>query len=205
MLILSGSAVAAKDRSIEELFDPAALALSVCGPESKKAGYTNPNIQLAMSTAIAATSDDPRPELWDDLGTYSLAISTNVPEAQAYFDQGFRLTYAFNHAEAIRAFREAQLLDPECAMCFWGEAFALGANINAPMMEAALAPALVSLDEAKARANGASPRERALIDALATRYADDPDADSVLLAAAYAAAMGNVRTQFPDDHDIAVL
>ena len=53
--------------------------------------------------------------------------------AQRYFDQGLRLTYAFNHAEALRAFREAQRLDPDCAMCYWGEAFVLGPNINAPM------------------------------------------------------------------------
>ncbi|MEM9440839.1 MAG: tetratricopeptide repeat protein [Pseudomonadota bacterium] len=158
-----------------------------------------------MSTAIAATNRDPGPELWDNLGTYSLAISTDVPEAQAFFDQGFRLTYAFNHAEAIRAFRQAQLLDPECAMCFWGEAFALGANINAPMMDAARDPALVSLDEAMARARDASPRERAMIEALSRRYSDDPNADPLQLAAAYAAAMSDVRDNFPHDHDIAVL
>ena len=195
--------MAAKERSINELFDPAALALSVCGPESKKAGYTNPNVQLAMSTAIAATVEDPGPELWDNLGDYSFAISTEVPEAQAYFDQGLRLTYAFNHAEAIRAFRQGQLLDPECAMCFWGEAFALGANINAPMMGEALDPALVSLDEAIARLENASPRERALIEALTNRYSAEPDTDGAQ-AVAYAKAMAEVRAKFPDDQDIAV-
>ncbi len=203
-LLLSASATIAKENSISELFDPAALALSVCGPESKKAGYSNPNVQLAMSTAIAATTEDPGPELWDNLGDYSFTISTEVPKAQAYFDQGLRLSYAFNHAEAIRAFREAQLLDPECAMCFWGEAFALGANINAPMMEAALDPALVSLDEAVARLDNASPREQAMIEALTTRYSADPAADSAKLPADYAAAMAEVRKAFPNDQDIAV-
>lgn len=203
-LLLSGPTAIAKERSISELFDPAAMALSVCGSESKKADYVNPNIELAMSTAIAATTEDPGPELWNNLGEHSFAITTEVPEAQAFFDQGLRLSYAFNHAEAVRSFRKAQLLDPECAMCFWGEAFALGANINAPMMEAALDPALVSLDEAKARADGASPREQAMIEALGTRYSADPDADSVELANAYAAAMTTVRKDFPDDPDIEV-
>ena len=202
-LLLSGTAAFAKERSIGELFDPAAMALSVCGPESKKAGYANPNVQLAMSTAIAATAEDPGPELWDDLGGHSFAITTDVPEAQAFFDQGLRLTYAFNHAEAVRAFREAQLLDPDCAMCFWGEAFALGANINAPMVDAALDPALVSLDEAKARADNASPREQAMIEALGARYSAEPDADGVELAIAYAGAMTEVREAFQDDQDIA--
>ncbi|MGI9421068.1 MAG: tetratricopeptide repeat protein [Geminicoccaceae bacterium] len=202
--IVSSSGTIAKERSISELFDPTAMALSVCGPESRKAGYVNPNIELAMSTAIAATAEDPGPELWDDLGEYSFAITTDVPEAQAYFDQGLRLTYAFNHAEAVRAFRKAQLLDPDCAMCFWGEAFALGANINAPMMDAALDPALVSLDEAKDRAENTSPREQAMIEALGTRYSAESDADGVELAIAYAAAMTDVRENFPDDQDIAV-
>ena len=202
-LLLGAGAAWAKEGSISELFDPTAMALSVCGPESKKAGYANPNIQLAMSTAIAATTEDPGPELWDNLGDYSFAISTDVPEAQAYFDQGFRLTYAFNHAEAIRAFRQAQLLDPECAMCFWGEAFALGANINAPMMDEALSPALVSLDEAMARIDNASPREQALIKALTKRYSPKPDADGAQ-AMAYAQAMTKVRADFADDQDIAV-
>lgn len=203
-LLLSASATIAKENSIAELFDPAALALSVCGPKSKKAGYTNPNVQLAMSTALAATSGDPGPELWNNLGDHSFAITTKVSEAQAYFDQGLRLTYAFNHAEAVRAFRKAQLLDPECAMCFWGEAFALGANINAPMMEDARDPALVSLDEAKARADGASPREQTMIEALGFRYSADPNADGAELAMAYANAMTKVRKKFPDDQDIAV-
>ncbi len=69
--------------------------------------------------------------LYDDLGTYHHAISTDVPLAQRYFDQGLRLYYAFNHAEAIRSFEEALRLDPDCAMCSWGKALAHGPNINA--------------------------------------------------------------------------
>lgn len=74
--------------------------------------------------------------LYDNLGDLTYPIMTNSKEAQRYFDQGLRLTYAFNHAEALRAFRQAQQLDPDCAMCHWGEAFVLGPNINAPMDEA---------------------------------------------------------------------
>ncbi|MEZ5933373.1 MAG: hypothetical protein R3F54_15765 [Alphaproteobacteria bacterium] len=202
-LLLSGSATLAKESSIGELFDPAIMALGVCGPESKKAGYANPNAQIALAEVLAATGDDPGPELWNNLGDHSFAITTGVPEAQAFFDQGLRLSYAFNHAEAVRAFRKAQRLDPDCAMCFWGEAFALGANINAPMMEGALEPALVSLDEAKERAANASPREQALIEALTARYSADSSADPGELATAYAAAMADVRKQFPEDQDIA--
>jgi hypothetical protein len=77
--------------------------------------------------------------MFSDLGGFHRKISTDVPDAQRYFDQGLRLTYAFNHAEAIRAFEEGARLDQGCAMCQWGIAFALGPNVNEPM-DSAVAP-----------------------------------------------------------------
>jgi len=73
----------------------------------------------------AAPATDGVP-LFDDLGTHHHTITTRVPQAQRYFDQGLRLVYAFNHDEAIRAFREAARLDPTCAMAWWGIALASG-------------------------------------------------------------------------------
>jgi tetratricopeptide (TPR) repeat protein len=129
-----------------------------------------------------------------------------VPQQpQAYFDQGIRLTYAFNHGEAQRAFRKAQKLDPACAMCFWGEALVLGPNINLPMQDDAVKPAFEAIEKAQALAAKVSPREQALIAALARRYAKEVQADRSALDAAYAAAMEKVAAQFPDDNDIAVL
>ena len=150
------------------------------------------------------------PPLWDGLGSLTYKITTEDPQAQAYFDQGLRLTYGFNHDEARRAFREAQHRDPDCAMCYWGEALVLGPNINMPMPEDAVAPALAAAQKAQALASSSAKRpvtahERALITALAVRYAPDPKADRAVLDAAYAAAMGQVSKQFPDDDDIAVL
>src|SRR4051812_39396414 len=69
---------------------------------------------------------DTEPPLWDGLGSLAYKITTTSPQAQAYFDQGTRLAYGFNHGEAQRSFRKAQKLDPSCAMCFWGEALVLG-------------------------------------------------------------------------------
>src|SRR3954451_9472470 len=88
--------------------------------------------------------DDATPPRFDNLGQHTWAITIQKPEAQAFFDQGLRLAYRFNHAEALRAFRQAQLLDPSCAMCFWGEAYVLGPNINVPMEASANAPALAA-------------------------------------------------------------
>jgi tetratricopeptide (TPR) repeat protein len=143
------------------------------------------------------------PPLWDNLGALSMPITTRNPQAQRYFDQGLRLAFAFNHAEARRAFRKAQQLDPDCAMCYWGEALVLGPNINAPMQASALAPALAALHQAKAA--GASTREQALITALNKRYSNDPKAERPALDAAYAEAMGEVAARYPKDHNIQVL
>jgi tetratricopeptide (TPR) repeat protein len=145
------------------------------------------------------------PPLWTNLGTLSYPVSTRNGAAQRYFDQGLRLAYAFNHSEARRAFRQAQKLDPQCAMCWWGEALVLGPNINAPMDPAANAPALAALERARELAEGAGAAEQALIEALAARYSKVPDAPRAQLDAAYADAMGRVAARFPHDRNIAVL
>jgi len=157
----------------------------------------------AASPALAFADTDP--PVWDGLGSLSYKVTTSSPAAQVYFDQGLRLTYAFNHEEAQRAFRKAQKLDPDCAMCFWGEALVLGPNINMPMVEEAVAPAFAAMQKARALAAKASPREQALITALSARYVEDAKADRTQLDAAYAAAMANVALQFPEDNEIAVL
>ncbi|MFO1325394.1 MAG: hypothetical protein U1F15_15210 [Burkholderiales bacterium] len=145
------------------------------------------------------------PLLYHNLGTLTFKAGTRDARAQAWFDQGIRLSFAFNHAEAQRAFREAQKRDPACALCYWGEALILGPNINVPMMPEANAPALDALGKAVARAAGAPPRDRALIAALEKRYSADPKAERAALDAAYAAAMADVAKQFPQDDTVQAL
>src|SRR6516164_5295397 len=157
----------------------------------------------AASPALAFADSDP--PIWDGLGSLSYKVTTSSAAAQVYFDQGLRLTYAFNHEEAQRAFRKAQKLDPDCAMCFWGEALVLGPIINMPMVEEAVAPAFAAMQKARALAAKASAREQALITALSARYVEDAKADRTQLDAAYAAAMANVAAQFPQDNEIGVL
>jgi tetratricopeptide (TPR) repeat protein len=202
-LVASSAAAASRDQ-VFELLDPAAIAASACGLRSEHASAFKPT-QLALAPPAEAIAADAEPPLWEGLGTLSHPISTSSERAQRYFDQGLRLAYAFNHAEAWRAFKQAQALDPGCAMCFWGEAFVLGANINAPMEQGAVQPAFIALTNAKARAGKATPAEQALIDALAQRYSSGPDADGAALAAAYADAMAKAHAAHPDDQDIAVL
>jgi tetratricopeptide (TPR) repeat protein len=200
-LVAGAVGAAPKDDNVSELFDPRAIAAGVCGGSAEHATTFKP-MQLALVSPAGAAADPP---LWDGLGTLSYPITTNNEMAQRYFDQGLRLAYAFNHPEAQKAFKKAQELDPNCAMCFWGEAFVLGANINAAMDKSAMQPAFVAMTNAKARASNASEREQALIDALATRYASDPAADQKALAQAYADAMAAAHARYPDDPEIAVL
>lgn len=165
----------------------------------------------AAPTSVPAPTAAPTAEpaaavpLYDNLGDYSRVITTESPQAQAYFTQGLILTYGFNHAEAISAFEEAARLDPSCAMCYWGKAYALGPNINAPMAPEAVAPAFAALQQAQKLASGASPVEQALIEALAARYVVDPAADRATLDLAFAEAMGKVVAQFPADDDVGAI
>jgi tetratricopeptide (TPR) repeat protein len=201
-LVASAVGAAPQDESVSELFDPRTIAAGVCGGGADHAATFKPMQVALVSPAAGAAAGPP---LWEGLGTLSYPITTNSEMAQRYFDQGLRLAYAFNHPEARRAFQKAQELDPNCAMCFWGEAFVLGANINAAMEESAVQPAFVAMTNAKARAANASESERALIDALATRYSADPAADKGALAQAYADAMAAAHARFPDDPEIGVL
>ena len=155
-------------------------------------------------TQSAALNEAP-PPLWDNLGNLHYPITTTSPEAQQYFDQGLRLAYGFNHAEARRAFHYAQQLDPGCALCYWGEALVLGPNINAGMSTDAVPPAMEAVAKAKATASNAGAKEQALVTALAARYSADRQADRPTLDAAYAEAMVAVAAKYPDDTEIAVL
>ncbi len=158
----------------------------------------------AAWTSALAQQGPMAPEL-AGLGTVHMPVTTSVAQAQRFFDQGLRLLYAFNHAEAIRAFREAARLDSDLAMAYWGEALALGPNLNAPMSLENGRQAYAAVHRAVARAGRATPREQALIEALSRRYAADGKGDRPALDRAYAAAMRAAGERFRDDADIQTL
>jgi len=147
--------------------------------------------------------------LFKGMGDYHRPITTRDAGAQRYFDQGMVLAFGFNHAEAIRSFRAAQKLDPQCAMCVWGEALATGPNINvtskgkAIMSPADRKAAYAAAQKAISLQANASDVERALITALATRYDGKEDSDRDPQDRAYATAMKSVVERFPNDDDAA--
>jgi len=181
----------------------AGLLLAGTAQAQNHAGH---NMQWGvMPKASAETPAGAEVQLWEGLGPTSFTITTKDATAQKYFNQGLVFAYGFNHWEAQRAFQAAQKLDPECAMCFWGEALVLGPNINWPMEAAAIAPAFKAVTEAQRLAANASDKEQALIAALAKRYSADESGDRVAMDIAYANAMAEVTKRFPDDLDVATL
>ena len=160
---------------------------------------------LVSAEGKFATERDPVP-LFEGLGSFNRKVTTTSPEAQRYFDQGLAFMYAFNHDESIRAFRRAAELDPKCAMAFWGLAIASGPHINNPVMpEDRVKSASQALAAARGVASDADTVERALIQALGTRYADPQPEDRKPLDQAYADAMRQVWKAFPRDPDVGAL
>ncbi|KKW91619.1 tetratricopeptide repeat protein [Sphingobium chungbukense] len=185
------------------LLDPTTMARGLCGGRERASG----SMRAMLSTAAALVPSDPdaRTPLYDDMGKVHFPITTASPVAQRYFDQGLAMAYGFNHAGAIASFREAQRLDPGCAMCFWGEALAHGPNINAPMDPATNARAVGLARYAEWLARKATPAEQVLTAAMMKRYSADPNVDRAALDAAYADAMLAAATAEPANDDIALL
>ena len=195
---------------------PVVLALLACACSQQ--GGNAPPAQSAAATAPAHATAPPAPgptlaqwaqgaQLLDNLGNYSRTITTSSPDAQAYFNQGLRLIYAFNHDEAARAFAKAIESDAACAMCYWGAGESLGPNYNMPAMSDRWSALWQGVQSAQKNASHAAPVEQALIAALAKRYAGPhplPPEKMQPYNEAYAQAMGDVAKQFQDDDDVQV-
>jgi tetratricopeptide (TPR) repeat protein len=151
--------------------------------------------------------DAPIDLLPEAFGAYTWPVVTKSREAQAYFDQGMQLRYAFNVDEAARSMVEAQRRDPDCAMCYWGEAFALGSYLNGAMtLEKARRAHSAIVRAEELAATHASDVERDLIAAAAVRYPRDYDpANRRPVDEAFAETMAEVYGRYPDDHDVATV
>ncbi len=169
---------------------------------------------LLTSTIVSLASwaqSDPRlsegqiAPLLDGMGEHTHPVTAASARVQRFFDQGLSLTFGFNHREAIRAYREAARLDPDCAMAYWGMALAYGPNINARMSPENAKQAYEAIRKAVSLKASVSAPERAYIDALARRYSADESADRNTLDKAYESAMAELSKKYPDDLDAATL
>ena len=178
----------------------AVLASSGCGGGADSQSSASPAQTLAQRAGAP---------LFDGMGDYHMPITTADPDAQRYFDQGMVLAFGFNHAESIRSFRAAQTLDPNCAMCFWGEALATGPNINvtsngkAIMAPAERASARAAIDQALALIDGVTLKEQDWIKALDQRYDGQGDTPRDPLDRAWADALADMAARYPDDTTVA--
>ncbi|MCB9876542.1 MAG: tetratricopeptide repeat protein [Planctomycetes bacterium] len=141
-----------------------------------------------------------------ELGAVHLRVSTTSAAAQEAFDQGLAWCYGFHHDEARRCFGEAIAADPGCAMAHWGLAYASGPHINNMEMSEDMArEANAAAQRAHELAGNATPRERALIDAIVRRYAWPAPKERGELDRAYAAAMRDVYREHGDEPHTAAL
>jgi tetratricopeptide (TPR) repeat protein len=141
-----------------------------------------------------------------DIGVVHRAVTTKSADAQLWFDRGLALTYGFNREEAIRCFEQAAQIDPDCAMAYWGKAYALGPNYNnGEMTPDAFRDAFAASEMANARAASCTQVEQDLIGALRSRYPSADPADRGPLDAAFADAMREVHREHKDDADVAAL
>lgn len=182
------------------------LSLFAC-TETESPAVSKPKVSESRED-LTARAGAP---LFAGMGSHEHAITTVSPEAQLYFNQGLVIDFAFNHAESARSFRAAQTLDPDCAMCFWGEALALGPNINvtsngkAIMSDGERQKAYAAIQRAVALKDGVSEVERDYIEALAVRYNGDPSTPREPLDEAYVASMRELHQKYPADDDAASL
>jgi tetratricopeptide (TPR) repeat protein len=159
---------------------------------------------FAQIAATAPVSNE-RPRLMSGLGEVHHPVSTKNPEAQQFFDQGLKLIYGFNHDEARRSFQRAAELDPKLAMAWWGVALTLGPNYNLPVDPEREKAGYDAVQKAVALEGTASEAERAYINALVSRYSNDPKADLHQLDLAYRDAMSQLVKSYPDDLDAVTL
>jgi len=164
---------------------------------------------IVLSTSVLAQEHSmPAPAavpLESGLGDLHFAVTTKNADAQRYFDQGMRYVYAFNHEAAVASFKRAVELDPDLALGYWGQALALGPNINMDVDPQREAQAYDLEKSALAHLATASPKERDFINVLAKRYSNEPGVDLKKLAVDYSNGMRGLHAKYPDDPDIGAL
>jgi len=180
-----------------------ALALSSCTSMSTPSGSAGGH---SMDMSGGPNFHSPIDYIPEALGNYDWQITTDEARAQQYFTQGMQLRYAYNVNEAARSMAEARRIDPECAMCYWGEAFALGSFLNGGMSAEKAPHAHTAIEKAVDFAGGATELERDLIMAARVRYPADYDPDNRRpVDEAFAREMEQLYRKYPDNHEVAVV
>jgi tetratricopeptide (TPR) repeat protein len=176
----------------------------------KSVVYLQPvSVPITMCGSVSAVWSDtikaPPAKILPGLGNLRYPITTTSIKAQEFFEQGLRLVYAFNHWEAIQAFKMATTLDPDCAMAYWGLALAFGPNLNDWNPTDRERIALEAIQKAQSKKERISQVEKDFIDALATRYNGKAYEDRDSLNRAYSSAMVSLAQRYPNDAEVQTL
>ena len=171
----------------------------------RKAAVSKPITMCGTSSLAWSDTVRSRAKIIPGLGNLHYPVTTSNLKAQEFFEQGLRLVYAFNHWEAIQAFRTAITLDPDCAMAYWGLALAFGPNLNDWNPTDRERIALEAIQKAQSKKERISQVEKDFIDALAVRYDGKAHENRDSLNRAYAAAMVKLAQQYPKDAEVQTL
>ncbi len=164
------------------------------------------NLINAQDVDYPDSFDEPMPLISEALGDLHFEISSDNEEAQAFFNQGFQLMYAFAKEDAARSFHQSQIADPDCAICYWGEAWAWGSYLNGAMTAAQGPRAWHSLQQALKRIDSATTKEADMIRSLQSRYIENYDPENRRVQdEAYADVMAELAAKYPEDLNIATL
>ena len=192
------------------LMASAALTVSLIAPAAvadataERAALDRIERPQICGPAVSANEGTPVADMVmvDGFGTGGFVVDTSNPEAQAWFNHGVRLRWAFEHKESVRAFRKARLLDPTCGMCAWGEAWALGPNLNGGGNDdESQANALKAARDARRLARRATPMQRQMVDALVQRYSGVKGTRD----RRFARAMDRIARRNPSDTTVAAI
>lgn len=160
----------------------------------------------AQDIDYPASFSEPMELYPDAMGDFHFQISSDSEQAQAYFDQGFQLMYAFAKNDSARSFQASHLADPDCAICYWGEAWSWGSYLNGAMTTDQAPRAYAALQQALARIDSATEKEADMIRALQVRYVEDFDPETRRVQdQAYATVMATLAASYPEDLDIGTL
>jgi tetratricopeptide (TPR) repeat protein len=176
------------------------VSLGLAVPARAQAPPAHSHYEKTEAFERPAAAGSPLAPRLQNLGAHTFPVTTKSRDARLFINQGLNLAYGFNHAEAGRAFAEAARLDPDAAMAYWGQAFVLGPNINAPMNAEDEPKAFELVQKAVALKRRVTARERAYIDALAFRYTGKAD-DRSKADRAFVDAMRKVVSSYPNDTD----
>ncbi len=160
---------------------------------------------IGISTAILLISSCQQEKksfqapIFENIGDYRMEVTTSSPDAKRFFDQGMIFTYGFNHGEAARSFREAIRLDSNFVMAYWGLAYTLGPNYNAPLDMAVKEEIQWAVEKATSLMHTVTEVERGLVKASALKYTSE-SAEPQLIS--FAESLKSLSESHPTNSDV---